>query len=127
MAEFELRKASRLGGIDEDGHVITWEMKDMLEEDKELEKDTASKEGIKDEDFQAAREKLKELRKLLNDIQSMQQEERRRLVIHAMSNEHSHSRMVLGSVLETLLFMAITGYQVYTIRHWFSGAPALGR
>lgn len=122
-----MRKESRLGGVGEDGHVITWEMKDMLEEDEALEKDTASQEGIKDEDFQSTREKVKELRRLLNDIQGMQQTERRRLAVHALSNEHSHSRMVLSSVLETLLFMAVTGYQVYTIRQWFSGAPALGR
>lgn len=127
MAEFELRKESRLGGMDEEGHVITWEMKDILDEDKELEKDTASQEGIKDEDFQKSREKVKELRKLLNEIQSMQQQERHRLVVHGMTSEHSHSRMVLSSLLETLLFMLVTGYQVYTIRQWFSGAPALGR
>eukprot|EP00526_Cylindrotheca_closterium_P029084 CAMPEP_0113615888 /NCGR_PEP_ID=MMETSP0017_2-20120614/7943_1 /TAXON_ID=2856 /ORGANISM="Cylindrotheca closterium" /LENGTH=271 /DNA_ID=CAMNT_0000525159 /DNA_START=178 /DNA_END=993 /DNA_ORIENTATION=+ /assembly_acc=CAM_ASM_000147 len=127
IAEFEMRKQSRLGHVDEEGHVITWEMKDMLEEDEELEKDTASQEGIKDEDFQATREKVKELRRLLNEIQGMQQKERRRLAMHAETNEHSHSRMVLSSLLETLLFMAVTGYQVYTIRHWFSGAPALGR
>jgi hypothetical protein len=127
IAEIEMRKESELGGIDEDGHVITYEMKDMREEDEELEKDTASQEGIKDEDFQDTKEKVKELRRLLNEIQSMQQKERRRLAVHAETNEHSHSRMVLSSLLETLLFMAVTGYQVFTIRRWFSGAPALGR
>eukprot|EP00980_Cylindrotheca_fusiformis_P005003 scaffold1062_cov130-Cylindrotheca_fusiformis.AAC.9 len=126
-AELEMRKESELGGLDEDGHVITYEMKDMREEDEELEKDTASQEGIKDEDFVATTEKVKELRRLLNEIQSMQQKERRRLQVHAETNEHSHSRMVLGSLLETLLFMAVTGFQVLTIRRWFSGGPALGR
>ena len=92
-----------------------------------MEKDTASQEGIKDEDFQQTRNKVKELRRLLNEIQSMQQKERRRLTVHAETNEHSHSRMVLSSLMETLLFMGITGYQIYTIRRWFSGAPVLGR
>jgi hypothetical protein len=127
IAEIEMRKESELGGIDKDGHVITYEMKDMREEDEELEKDTASQEGIKDEDFEETKVKVKELRRLLNEIQSMQQKERRRLAVHAETNEHSHSRMVLSSLLETLLFMAVTGYQVFTIRRWFSGAPALGR
>jgi hypothetical protein len=127
IAEIEMRKESELGGVDEDGHVITYEMKEEREEDEELEKDTASEEGIKDEDFQDTKEKVKELRRLLNEIQSMQQKERRRLAVHAETNEHSHSRMVLSSLLETLLFMAVTGYQVFTIRRWFSGAPALGR
>ena len=123
----EMRKESELGGLDESGHVITYESKYTLEEDLELEKDTASQEGIKDEDFQQTRDKVKELRRLLNEIQSMQQKERRRLTVHAETNEHSHSRMVLSSLMETLLFMGITGYQIYTIRRWFSGAPVLGR
>ena len=122
-----MRKESDLGGLDELGHVITYESKYTLEEDLELEKDTASQEGIKDEDFQQTRDKVKELRRLLNEIQSMQQKERRRLTVHAETNEHSHSRMVLSSLMETLLFMGITGYQIYTIRRWFSGAPVLGR
>lgn len=123
----EMRKESELGGVDEDGHVLSYEQHMMDEEDRELEKDTAAEEGIKDEDFQETRDKVKELRRLLNEIQSMQQKERRRLAVHAETNEHSHSRMVLSSLFETLLFMAITGYQVYTIRKWFSGAPVLGR
>jgi hypothetical protein len=123
----EMRKESDLGGLDENGHVKTYEEQKMNQEDEELEKDTASEEGIKDEDFQQTRDQVKDLRRLLNEIQSMQQKERRRLTVHAETNEHSHSRMVLSSLMETLLFMAVTGYQVYTIRKWFSGAPQLGR
>ena len=120
-----MRKLSELGKQDEEGHVITYEQKRILEEDKLLEEDTASQEGIKDEDFQETRHKIKDLRRLLNEIQTMQQKERRRLTVHAETNEHSHSRMVLSSLLETLVFMLVTGYQVYTIRRWFSGAPVL--
>jgi emp24/gp25L/p24 family/GOLD len=127
VVEMEMRKESDLGGLDENGHVKSYEEQRMTEEDKELEEDTASEEGIKDEDFEETREKVKDLRRLLNEIQSMQQKERRRLTVHAETNEHSHSRMVLSSLMETLLFMAVTGYQVYTIRKWFSGAPVLGR
>merc|ERR1712194_158277 len=127
VVEMEMRKESELGGFNEDGHVMTYEEKKMMEEDQELEEDSASAEGIKDEDFQETRDKVKDLRRLLNDIQNMQQKERRRLTVHAETNEHSHSSMVLNSLTETLLFMAVTGYQVYTIRKWFSGAPVLGR
>jgi len=126
-AEIEIRKESELGGVDEEGDVLTYEDKSMQEEDKMLEEDTASEEGIKDEDFQGTKQKLKSLRRLLAEIQQAQQKERRRLVVHSATNKHSHSRMVLGSLLETVFFMAVTGYQVYTIRRWFRGAPALGR
>ena len=128
VVEMEMRKESDLGGLDETtGHVKSYEEQLMLQEDEELEQDTATEEGIKDEDFEETRSKIKDLRRLLNEIQSLQQRERRRLTVHAETNEHSHSRMVLSSLMETLLFMAVTGYQVYTIRKWFSGAPVLGR
>jgi len=127
IVEMEMRKESDLGGLNDEGHVMTHEERKMMEEDKELEQDTADEEGIKDEDFQETRDKVKDLRRILNDIQSMQQKERRRLTVHAETNEHSHSSMVLSSLTETVLFMAVTGYQVYTIRKWFSGAPVLGR
>lgn len=126
-AEMDLRKESEFGGLNEDGAVWTYEEKSMAEEDKLLEEDTAAEEGIKDEDFATTKEKLKTLRRLLADIQSKQQQERHRLIVHAATNEHSHSRMVLGSLFETVLFMIVTGVQVYTIRRWFKGAPALGR
>jgi len=126
-AELDLRKESELGGVDAAGHVWTVRQKTMEDEESYLEEDTAASEGIKDEDFLSTREKLKTLRRLLADIQSKQSQERHRLIVHAATNEHSHSRMVLSSLLETILFMAVTGFQVYTIRKWFRGAPVLGR
>jgi len=123
----DMRKESELGAVDEDGHVITYEEMEMNKENAELDKDTASEEGIKDEDFDDTKEKLKDMRRLLNQVQTMQQNERRRISVQAENNEHAHSRMVLSSVIETLVFMGITGFQIHTIRKWFSGAPALGR
>jgi emp24/gp25L/p24 family/GOLD len=125
--EADYRKESELGGLDENGDVLTYEEKQMLEEDKLMEADSANEEGIKDEDFVSTKEKLKTLRRLLAEIQGKQQQERHRLNIHSQTNEHSHSRMVLGSLLETMLFMVVTGIQVATIRRWFKGAPVLGR
>jgi hypothetical protein len=91
-----------------------------------MEADTAAEEGIKDEDFVSTREKLNTLRQLLAEIQNKQQQERHRLVLHAATNEHSHSRMVLSSLLETLMFLIVTSFQVFTIRRWFKGASVLG-
>jgi hypothetical protein len=127
VVEMDFRKESEMGGLDENGHVRTYEQKLFDEEDKIMEEDTAVEEGIKDEDFVSTRDKLKTLRRLLADIQNRQQQERHRLVLHAATNEHSHSRMVLSSLLETLMFLVVTSFQVYTIRRWFKGAPQLGR
>lgn len=124
-----MRREKELGGVDEKtGHVWTYEQKALAAEAKMLDEDTASEEeGIQDEDFDKTRDQLRKLRRLLADIQSKQLSERRRLAVHAATNEHSHSRMVLSSLLETILFMAVTWFQIHTIRKWFSGAPVLGR
>lgn len=127
LAEVDMRKQTELGGLNEHGHVWTSEDKAMAEEDRLMEEDTAAEEGIKDEDFASTKDKLKTLRRLLAEIQAKQSQERHRLILHAATNEHSHSRMVLGSLLETILFMAVTGVQIMTIRRWFQGAPVLGR
>jgi len=50
------------------------------------------------------------------------------LAVTETTAQHSHSRFVLLSVIETMFFMAITGYQIHTIRKWFSaGEPKLGQ
>lgn len=121
-----MRKESDLGDLDEDGHVVTYEELADNRENSELDKDTASQEGIPDEEFDETKERLKELRRLLTDIQSLQQRSRRRITVNGETAEHSHSRMVFNSLVETIFFMMITGYQVYTIRKWFSGGPTLG-
>jgi emp24/gp25L/p24 family/GOLD len=126
--EVDFRKGSEMGGLNvRTGHVLSTYDRAAREEEEYLMQDTADTEGIKDEDFENTREKLKTLRRLIADIQSKQAQERHRLVVHSTTNQHSHSRMVLSSLLETILFMAVTGYQVYTIRKWFRGAPVLGR
>lgn len=125
--EMEVRKESEYDGLNEEGNVNTYEDLVMKREYLEIDGDTASEEGIKDEDFKLTKEKLKAMRKLLADIQTKQQQERRRMLLHTSTNEHSHSRMVLNSLMETVLFMAVTGFQVWTIRRWFKGAPQLGR
>lgn len=127
VVEVDFRKESEMGGLNEEGHVLSAFDKAYMDEEQYLMEDTAEIEGIKDEDFETTREKLKDLRRLIADIQSKQAQERHRLVVHSTTNQHSHSRMVLSSLLETILFMAVTGYQVYTIRKWFRGAPVLGR
>jgi hypothetical protein len=127
VVEIDFRKESEMGGRDDNGHVWTYEQKMLDAEDKMMEEDTAVDEGIKNEDFQATKQKLKSLRKLFAEIQNKQNLERHRLMTHASTNRHSHSRMVVGSLVETLIFLLVTGFQVYTIRRWFKGASVLGR
>lgn len=128
VAELEMRKSSDLGLDNQKGHVNTYEDHTLDEQERIMKEDTASQEvGVNDADFEETRSLLNKLRRLLNEIEKKQTSERHRLMVHKATNEHSHSRMVLNSLLETVLYMAVTGYQVYTIRKWFSGAPVLGR
>jgi uncharacterized membrane protein YgaE (UPF0421/DUF939 family) len=123
-----MRKASNLGFDEKKGHVNTFEDYNMNEQERIMKEDTASQEeGVNDADFEETRSLLNKLSRLLIEIEKKQTAERHRLMVHKATNEHSHSRMVLNSLLETVLYMAVTGYQVYTIRKWFSGAPVLGR
>lgn len=63
--EIDLRREKEMGGVGPNGHVYNLEEKTLAEEEKFMEEDTAESEGIKDEDFQATRDKLKNLRRLL--------------------------------------------------------------
>lgn len=64
--EMDLRRGNEMGGVSpETGHVYTLEEKALEDEEKFMEEDTAEEEGIKEEDFQATRDQLKTLRRLL--------------------------------------------------------------
>eukprot|EP00980_Cylindrotheca_fusiformis_P021386 scaffold8259_cov143-Cylindrotheca_fusiformis.AAC.4 len=140
--EWEIRKESQFG-MDE-AHVLSQEEFNLRQEsfisDQELEMERREEKRVfgvaaedlqymaKEEDFQETKAKIKELRGKLAEIQSLMQRERRRVTNHKQTNEHSHSRMATASLFETLVFIGITGFQVYTIRKWFTtGNPVLGR
>ena len=119
-----MRKESDLEGVNpETGHVLSYSESEQMRENKFLEEDSATLEegAIIDEDFAVIKGEIQRLRSLLSMIQQYQSTERRRLAVHAATKEHSHSRMVLSNVIETLLFMLVTGFQIYTIRKWFKG------
>ncbi|CAJ1959808.1 unnamed protein product [Cylindrotheca closterium] len=146
--EFDLRKESDYGMHPSNDHVLSQDdyrrLQEDISSDAAQEKATAAMtkngrrnvqqlqwqqgEMANDEDFVQAKEKIKELRSLLADIQSLMAKERRRVATHKQINEHSHQRMVKASFWETVLFVGITLMQVYLIHTWFtSGAPVLGR
>jgi len=130
--EFDFRRSGELGEPNQKtGHVQTYERHDMLMNEKKLmarlEKNSKLVEGIvKEEDLKTTRDQIAKMNRLLNEIRERQVNERHRLSVHKAVNEHSHSRMVVGSLFETVCYIVISGFQVYTIRRWFSGNPILG-
>lgn len=150
-AEIEFRKSSEVGAPNrKTGHLQTYERHEMTMKEKKLfgegmleaeEKKRAAEieaeklgdqnvpvpDALVEKDLANSKNQLQKLNRLLNDIKEKQQNERHRISIHATLNEHSHSRMVLSSLFETVFYIAVSGFQVYTIRKWFRGNPILGR
>jgi hypothetical protein len=126
-----MRRSSQLGKPNsKTGHIQTFERHDMLVNEKKLmaKLSAASKAeggGVSEQDLKTTKEQVTRMNRLLNEIREKQVNERHRLGIHKAVNEHSHSRMVVGSLFETVLYIAVSGFQVYTIRKWFSGNPIL--
>jgi len=149
-AEIEFRKSSEVGLPNrKTGHLQTYERHEMVVKEKKLFGDgiveaeqrkldaelQAKKLGdqnlpipdaLKEKDLENSKTQITKLNRVLNDIKQRQQNERNRISIHAALNEHSHSRMVLSSLFETVFYIAVSGFQVYTIRKWFRGNPILG-
>lgn len=149
-AEIEMRSTSDVGPINrKTGHLQTYERHDMLLREKklfgndrmeseqraleDLEKARAAgdsnlpiPDAIKEHDLKNSRHQMMTINRLLNDIKEKQQNERHRILQHTTLNQHSHGRMVLSSLFETVFYIAVSGFQVYTIRKWFRGNPILG-
>merc|ERR1712150_59152 len=129
--EMELRKTSEVGKPNSHtGHLSTYEHHDMMLEEKKLMKRMeraakVSQDGIRSQDLSHTKQHVTKLTKLLYEIEEKQQFERNRLSAHKAVNDHSHSRMVLNSLFETIFYIVVSGFQVYTIRKWFSGSPIL--
>ncbi|KAL7548209.1 hypothetical protein ACHAWF_011500 [Thalassiosira exigua] len=132
-AELELRKSSLYGHVDRrTGHVPSFEEVEAKSEIHRLyEKEDDARileeeQRISDEDLKATREQVRILERIYADIVQRQLEERRQWNWRTIRNQHVHSHLVLGNFVETIVYMAVTGWQVYTIRKWFGGGPALG-
>jgi len=149
-AELELRKSSDVGPPNrKTGHLQTYERHEMVQKERKLFEqgrteaeirkaaEVAAAQAVGDsnlpipgaieaEDLANSKSQMARLNRLLNSIKDKQTAERNRLSIHAALNEHSHSRMVLSSLFETVFYICVSGFQVYTIRKWFKGNAILG-
>jgi hypothetical protein len=95
-------------------------------EEKLLDEDTAESEpSLKVEDFHTTKNQMRELRRILNSISTMQNTGRNRMKQHSKISEHNNSRMTRDSLVLTIIFILVTAFQVYTIHSWFSGSASL--
>ena len=54
-------------------------------------------------------------------VHSQQTRDRNRLEVHASLNEESHNNMVVGSLMETVVFIGVSLFQIFYVRRWFEG------
>ena len=85
------------------------------------------KDAAQEEDLKHTQQQIRQLSRMLEQIKRKQNIERHQLSLHSAVNAHSHSRVVLSSLIETIIYMAVTAFQVYIIKKWFKGSPMLGR
>lgn len=76
------------------------------------------------DDTQDLTQKFKQLGDILRKVRQKQSAFMYRLDVHKVTNEHTHSKMVVRSLIETLVFMAVTAYQVFQVRRWFTACKA---
>jgi len=64
---------------------------------------------------------LEQISKKLTAVEDKQRTARHRLDLHSALNLQSHSRMVVGSLFETAVFVLVSVGQLWLLKRWFMG------
>ena len=152
--EMDIRSSSQgnLRGIDpETGHVYTYERREELDEEAKIrlifqeqqsreqsaefieaklaaEKlEQALADQVKHDDLEATAQSMIELNNIVAKIMTKQSSVLSRIKGHENDASRNHRRIVRSGMMETVLYLMITGYQVYTIHQWLLSNSLLGR
>ncbi|GMH55203.1 hypothetical protein TL16_g01846 [Triparma laevis f. inornata] len=110
--ELDLRVKREKEQLDPNGHVMEREDFDENVADPTLATSKHSKDMLKT---------LSGLKHKMDSMDKKQKTERHRLELHSGLNEKSHSRMVIGALFETVLFIGLMGGQIWILKYWFEG------
>lgn len=77
------------------------------------------KESARAEEVANLEASIKHLKAGLRKVQKQQQQERHRQAVHTAVNEDSNNRMVVGSVIETVVFVGTACFQLIFMKKWF--------
>lgn len=147
LVEMEMRSGARLGGVDpETKHVYSHDARQWQDADKALdlemragmldsntygtseeEKAKELENQVRERDLHATQSQIKHLNSLVKVMEQKQTDSYRRVRSHTASARRNHSNLMWSGKLETLLYIAITGVQVYTLRKWLLGNSLLGK
>lgn len=144
LLEMEMRSGNRLGGIDsETKHVYTYDEKAFLDEEKLLDEEIAAEEEarlnnielhkeivekqVKEQDLHASKAQIKHLNSMVMEMKKKHNEYHHRIKSHEAMARRNYEKMARSAKLETLLYVLITGFQVYTVHKWLLSNNLLGR
>ena len=74
--------------------------------------DSPDNSEMSDEELAVVKDSMSKIRKGLTKIQLQQQRDRHRLLLHTETNVSSHRHVVIGSIVETIFFIAAAIFQV---------------
>lgn len=149
MVEMDIRNSAAMGGVNsETGHVWTFddweeweeeqrinqlnELKEKAKKDEEarvlLENlNTALKDQIKDYDLESTQRMMGEINNLVARMQQSQSAVHQRIKSHEGVARRNYQKIKKSGIVETVLYLIITGYQVYTVHNWLLSTNSLGR
>jgi hypothetical protein len=79
-----------------------------------------SKEDNQEAAVTRVKEALERIRKGIKRVQVQQQVDRHRLQLHGATRVMENNRVVTGSIVETIFFVAAALFQIFFVRRWFA-------
>jgi hypothetical protein len=145
----DIRNSAMFGGVNYDtGHVYTfadweeWEEEQRINKVNELREkakadeearltmeqlNAALKDQVKDFDLEATQRLMSEVNSLVSQMQQKQSAVHQRIKSHEGIAKRNYQKIRKSGILETIMYLLITGYQVYTVHNWLLSTNSLGR
>ena len=147
LVEMELRSGNALGGVDrKTGHVYTYEDREMLNQQQLLDEKITAKEEeqsiikeqqkeiekhienqVKEQDLHPSKAQIKHLNSMITEMKKKLSEHHHRIKSHEDEARRNRNRIFKKGLFQTISFLAITLFQVYTIQNWLLSNNTLGR
>lgn len=80
---------------------------------------TSSEPEVDVEKIANAMKSLNEIQRGINTIQLQQMRDKHRLSLHSDANDSNYNEVFISSIVETLVFMGVSVFQIFFVRRWF--------
>ena len=143
--ELDIRSGAELGGINrETGHVYTFDEREDLDEEERIlnsqpsaeeveakivmeELEKALKDQVDGYDLEAMKKLTNEVNHLVNQLQKKQSSVHKRMKSHEQDARRNYKKIIRNGMIQTVLFLVITLFQLYTIHKWLLSNNMLGK